>query len=87
MATLPQIPSPPPAPQPRRRPAGVVSIRRTRRPRLLLEVVLVLLALLASGWLVRKAADHLADAAAPRLVGMLLSPSAANVRTHCHRHG
>lgn len=87
MATLPQIPSPPPARRPRRVPQRVVSIRRARRPQLWLEVALVLLALLATGWLVRKTADHLADATAPRLVGMLLSPATASVRPHCHRHG
>lgn len=43
-----------------------------RRPRLWLEIVLVLLALLAAGWAVRRAEAELTAGAGPRLVNALL---------------
>lgn len=43
-----------------------------RRPRLWLEIILVLLALLAAGWAVRRAEAELTADAGPRLVNALL---------------
>ncbi|MGH9534165.1 MAG: hypothetical protein ACRD2E_04845 [Terriglobales bacterium] len=86
MASLPQL-APPGPERPRRRAATApVVIRRSRRPRLWMEIVIVLLCLLAGGWALRKAAVALTTRTAPRLVGAWLLPAATSAHTGCHPH-